>query len=61
MDRSPVLHGWAICSAHDLRNSIRVSNVILHIIKPMDLLYFVFQFYLNLKLATIVRIFFNSM
>ena len=55
MDRNPVLHVWAICG--DLRNSIRVNNVILHIIKPMDLLYFVFQFYLNLRLATIVSIF----
>ena len=38
------------------------SSLILKcVIKPMDLLYFVFHFYLNLRLAAIVSHFLNSM
>ena len=50
MDRSPFLRGWAICG--DLRNSLRVNNIIPHIIKPMDLLNLVFQLYLNFENLT---------
>ena len=38
------------------------SSVILKsVIKPMDLLYFAFQFYLNLRLAAFVSHFLNLM
>ena len=37
------------------------SLILKSVIKPMDLLYFAFQFYLNLRLAAFVNHFLNLM
>ena len=37
------------------------SLILKSVIKPMDLLYFAFQFYLNLRLAAFVSYFLNLM
>ena len=37
------------------------SLILKSVIKPMDLLYFAFQFYLNLRLAAFVSYFLNIM
>ena len=45
----------------DMCKQCHSSLILKSVIKPMDLLYFVFQFYLNLRLAAFVSHFLNLM
>ena len=47
------------CSVFDMYKRCHSSLILKSILKPMDLLYFVLQFYLNLRLAAVVSHFYK--